>query len=192
MKMSTKEIVVDAVSKSNFGIKSKDEGWCNLNGALSDDFKEAAKSVLNRLGKGDKIEMTADFQLKKYNVIKILKKSEKKESGWQEDMVKYEDLLNDAHNNCGLKDIKTEKIEIDLKEKYALFKATVTGKAGTFQAHGDALKDNIGTDHVKPHWIRMAETRSIVRALRLLTNNTKCAEEETKKGEDGLEGDKKK
>ena len=32
---------------------------------------------------------------------------------------------------------------------------------------------------IKPHFIRMAETRAIARALRWATNNAKVAEEET-------------
>ena len=56
-----------------------------------------------------------------------------------------------------------------------------------FEAHGDATVDNIGTDYVKPHFIRRAETRAIARGLRLLTNNAKVAVEETEEGQDSLE-----
>ncbi|GAH86573.1 unnamed protein product, partial [marine sediment metagenome] len=71
--------------------------------------------------------------------------------------------------------IQTEKIEIDLENKYALFRAIVTGKNGTFEAHGDATSENVG-DFIKPHFIRMAETRAIARALRWYTNNIKGVE----------------
>ena len=120
----------------------------------------------------------------------IKKKSEKK-GNWSEDMVKLEELLAAAHTKFPKLSITTEKIEIDLKQKYALFKAKaysdrneLTGQV--FEAHGDATNENIELDKVKLHFIRMAESRAIVRALRLLTNNAKVAEEETAAGKDPL------
>ncbi len=84
--------------------------------------------------------------------------------------------------------IKTEVIKdengkplINLKEKFAVFKATVIVSDGSlqqeFQGHGDATSENVTGEFIKPHFIRMAETRSICRALRWYTNNG-CAEEE--------------
>ncbi len=113
------------------------------------------------------------------------KKEKKKTGKWEDDMVTFEDLLTATHKKSGGNfSIKTEMLAIDLKEKYALFKATVStsGKDGNvslseFDGHGDATQENVKGDHIKPHFIRMAETRAIVRALRWYTNNG-CAEEE--------------
>ena len=195
MTTAKREIVVKAFSKDTCGIQSQDEIWYNA----IDEIKKSMESQLSQLNKGDTIEMTADFQQRRYTQIVIKKKAEKKSgNGWQDDMTKFKDLLNDAHNKFPKLSIETEKIEIDLKQKYALFKATiyvenkvqiggVSNSGQSFQAHGDSTADNIDSDKVKVHFIRMAETRSIVRALRLLTNNAKVAVEETEKGEDPLE-----
>jgi len=110
-------------------------------------------------------------------------KDPKKKSGkWEDDMVTFEDLLTKAHNLKVPFSIKTEKLEVDLEKKYALFKASIAINPGTqecviFEGHGDATANNVTGDYIKPHFIRMAETRAIVRALRWYTNNA-CAEEE--------------
>ena len=134
------------------------------------------------LNKGDKIKLKITG-IGRYSVIEVLEKAEK--SGW-DDMTNFEELLNDAHKNHELTSIKTEMISYDWEKKNALVKATVTGEIKgdevIFQAYGDATQDNISTDHVKQHWIRMAETRAIARALRWFTNNAAVAEEETDKG----------
>ncbi len=119
------------------------------------------------------------------------KKSEKK---WEDDIVSFETLLTAAHKKAekdtyGL-NIQTSIIRdtdgkplINLEKKFAVFKAIVyltdpTGREiQRFEGHGDATEDNVTGDFIKPHFIRMAETRAIVRALRWYTNNG-CAEEE--------------
>ena len=186
MQKTKREIVVEAISKDTFGIKSKDGVWYNAVDATK------IKPIFSQMNKGDTIELEADFQSRKYIGFVIKKKAEKKSGNWSEDMVKFEDLLADAHKKFPKLSITTEKIEISLKAKYALFKAKaysdrneLTGQV--FEAHGDATVDNIGTDKVKLHFIRMAESRAIVRCLRLLTNNAKVAEEETEQGKDSLE-----
>ncbi len=108
--------------------------------------------------------------------------SESKDSN---DMINLDDLLADAHTK-GLQSITTEIVTIDHEKKYAVFKAVVTMKSkdgivlgAEFHGHGDADVVNC-TGLVKDHWIRMAETRAIVRALRWATNNATAAEEEKK------------
>ncbi len=189
MNLTKREIIIEAISKDTYGIKSPEGIWYNI----LDGDKKRIKPIFSKLTKGDSIELEADFQLRIYKEIVIKKKSEKKSGNWSEDMVKFEDLLNEGHKRFPKLSITTEKIEIDLKQKYALFKAAISPDRNSsnpqlFEAHGDATADNIGTDYVKPHFIRLAETRAIVRALRLLTNNAKVAVEETEKGEDSLEG----
>ncbi len=120
------------------------------------------------------------------------KKDPKKK--WEDDIVSFEVLLTAAHKKAKESDfglnIKTNVIRdesgkplINLAEKFAVFKARVfltdiTGKEiQSFEGHGDATDTNVKGEHIKPHFIRMAETRAIVRALRWYTNNG-CAEEE--------------
>lgn len=110
-----------------------------------------------------------------------------------DDMVNFEQLLTAAHDKaekdgCKL-NIVTNVIKdesgkplINLGKKYAVFKARVyltkDGKEiARYEGHGDATEENITGDKIKIHFIRMAETRAIVRALRWYTNNA-CAEEE--------------
>jgi hypothetical protein len=186
MEISKREIVVDSFSKENFGIKSKDGVWYNLNKSVSEQFKKDVQAEFTKLGKGDILEMAADFPSRIYNIIKITKKAEKKQGGWQEDITNFEDLLAALHKKFKSITLKTEKIEVDLENKYALFKATVTADGLSFEAHGDATKDNIDSNFVQPHFIRMAETRAICRALRFITNNAACSEEETYKGNDSI------
>jgi len=66
----------------------------------------------------------------------------------------------------GIQSIETEMVQGQLQEGFFLFKATASGERGTFSGHGDAKPNNVGK-MVKPHLIRMAETRAISRALRL-------------------------
>ncbi|KKL75378.1 hypothetical protein LCGC14_2055460 [marine sediment metagenome] len=105
-----------------------------------------------------------------------------KTGNWEDDMVTFEDLLTNAHALKKPFSIKTEMLAVDLEKKYALFKASVTVETDethevVYEGHGDATADNVTGDFIKPHFIRMAETRAIARALRWYTNNG-CAEEE--------------
>ncbi len=116
---------------------------------------------------------------------------------WEDEIVTFEQLLEAAHKKSnGNFSIKTWKLEVNLEKKYALFKARVivyNHKARkevsekmtdedegfiVFEGHGDATDENVTGDFIKPHFIRMAETRAIVRALRWYTNNATCTEEE--------------
>ena len=112
-------------------------------------------------------------------------KSDGKKSGkWEDDMVTFETLLTKAHALKKPFSIKTEMIQLDVEKKFALFKAqviveTIETNEMVFEGHGDATSENVTGEFIKPHFIRLAETRSIVRALRWYTNNG-VAEEEKK------------
>jgi len=95
----------------------------------------------------------------------------------------FEVLLNKAHelynNNFS---IKSEMLEHNSQDKLAIFKTTIKiitkdGNICYYQATGDAMPSNLGP-MVKNAYIRMAETRSIVRALRLATNIAEASIEE--------------
>jgi len=122
---------------------------------------------------------TMKKDLEKQNQTKVTN-----QGNWQDDMVNFETLMKSAHEKKTPFSIKTECINIDLEKKYALFKAQVIVNPGTqecvvYQGHGDATNENVSGEYIKPHFIRMAETRAIARALRWYTNNAgSCAEEE--------------
>lgn len=101
-------------------------------------------------------------------------------SDWSDDMISFEELLTEIHKpEYKLRSIKTELISHDFDKGYALVKATVTlDDDRSFEGHGDGTQENCST-LIKKHYIRMAETRAIARAIRWATNNAKTAEEET-------------
>lgn len=176
----------------NIGILFEgDPKWHNINGS-----PEALKIVKDIVSKGNTISYNIDqegnivdiglVEKAKIEPIKQTRTNDyKQENDWQDEIVDFATLMDRAHE-IGLVTIATEMLSIDLEKKYALFKATVTGKLindkkaiGVFQAHGDATNENITGAFIKPHFIRMAETRAIVRALRWYTNSAhKAAEEE--------------
>ena len=93
----------------------------------------------------------------------------------------FRDLLSRAHD-MGLARIKTKAISIsDPPERRAVFKATVTMRTEDglldFVGHGDCDDKNTHA-LIAPHYIRMAETRAIARALRWATNEGRTCEEE--------------
>jgi len=155
-----------------------------------------------KLGPSD---ISFNDESKKVSMIKMQsieapKKGSQPSGNFAEDLIKFEDLLSEAHKKFkGDFSIQTKLIEVDWEKKHALVKARVeirylitdTIKLSkeefeeverdaikTFEAYGDATQDNCGT-LVNKHWVRMAETRAIARALRWATNNAKTAEEET-------------
>ena len=97
--------------------------------------------------------------------------------------VKHEGLLEVAHK-VGLKSIETYRIDSSSAEEPVMFKAIVTMKDNSsFQGHGDAHSNNVN-EKIKPHLIRMAETRAVNRALRLATNVGYCSAEELDKSDE--------
>ena len=93
------------------------------------------------------------------------------------EFVTFEGLLDEFHK-AGGKSIETEMLQSQLNEKTLfVFKAIVEGERGKFIGHGDACEGNVG-GMIKPHMMRMAETRAIARALRLYNNIGMCSAEE--------------
>ncbi len=117
-------------------------------------------------------------------------------SGWEDDMISFEELLNDAHKKFPDRlQIYTEIVRdadgkplLNVKDKFCIMKAKVVIDGGlkkveqVFEAHGDTTSTNVKSSHIIPHFIRMAETRAIARALRWATNNATVAAEETAEG----------
>tara|TARA_R110002020_G_scaffold322296_1_gene538108 strand:+ start:5393 stop:5926 length:534 start_codon:yes stop_codon:yes gene_type:complete len=81
------------------------------------------------------------------------------------DYITHNELVQ-AASAAGLQTSTTEIIHLDLEGRTAVVKATISGERGTFEGLGDAMPDNVGRN-IAPHFLRMAETRAISRALRL-------------------------
>jgi hypothetical protein len=90
--------------------------------------------------------------------------------------ITHEGLLLMAHNK-GLKSIDTDMVNV-FEDGTIVFKTVVTDSEGNFfTGYGDANDDNVNKMIAK-HKIRMAETRSINRALRLMTGIGMCSVDE--------------
>jgi hypothetical protein len=81
------------------------------------------------------------------------------------EFVTHKGLVWLAHQR-GLKSVHTEMIHADFEKFLFIFKATVNGERGEYVGHGDASTKSV-SKNIMPHLIRMGETRSISRALRL-------------------------
>lgn len=164
------------VMQVGFTLVTDTKVWYNI--ADEVDILEAYTDKI--LKRGAEISFEYDEKTKAVTKLKLIKEAEK---GWEDDIVSFETLLTKAHSLKIPFSIKTKMLELNVEKKFALFKATVfvEGKKGEeclyYDGHGDATEENVKGDHIKPHFIRMAETRAIVRALRWYTNNG-CAEEE--------------
>lgn len=77
----------------------------------------------------------------------------------------HQGLLYVAHQQ-GITSITTELVSEDQDKRRAVFKSTATGERGTFTGWGDADPSNVGK-MIASAYLRMAETRSISRSLRL-------------------------
>lgn len=80
--------------------------------------------------------------------------------------VLYAGLLEEAHDR-GLRSVETDLLQIPTAEngEVAIVKAVVRTEDGKFSGIGDASPENVSRA-IRPHLIRMAETRAKARALR--------------------------
>ena len=159
--------------------------WFNIPGK-QEELDQLLKDVIV---KGNKISF--DLLGRDISELKVLEKGQVEEkSNWAEDMVNFEKLLDKEHEmsdeSKGGLNIETDVIRsgdgspmINVENKFAVFKAVVYLNGRTFTGNADATSENIDNPLIGKHFIRMAETRAIVRALRFATNDARCAVEET-------------
>ena len=81
------------------------------------------------------------------------------------DFVLFSGLLELAHE-YGVESIESECLGYDAREQTAFFRTVIKGSRGTFTGHGDGMPSNL-SKMMLPSFFRMAETRSVCRALRL-------------------------
>lgn len=163
--------------------------WFKIGGT-----EEQLNNYLEIITKGSEVEFEADDRnsVKDLKVTKFVAKTESGSSR-NDDKSNFEDLLDAAHEG-GLQDIETELVHHDFVKKEAIVHATVTmvepndpdKKERTFEAYGDASMESV-KGAILPHFLRMAETRAIARALRWATNNAKTAIEEATEEPDNKE-----
>ena len=95
----------------------------------------------------------------------------------------YKALLNVAHEQFKNKfSVQTQIISCDFEKKEALCKCVITlitpdGEKVKYGGYGDATTYNT-SGMVQGAFVRMSETRSICRALRIMTNVAETAQEE--------------
>lgn len=164
--------------------------WYNMPG------EEEALEVLKKtvLQKGAEISFECNEKRLVTGSITLIAAPKKQEEGknWSEEITSFRELLASAHKNFGEKmhmrvDFARDgegKPMVDFEKKIAVFKAQVyirrdDKNTQVFEAHGDAIGDNVSGEKIKPHWLRMGETRAYVRALRFATNDASVAIEET-------------
>ena len=177
------EVTIDAVAREaqahngswSRGVKIKD-GWLNVIGVMKGDVDELF--IPEKLAKGNVVKIKIEGNTIK-DFIELVSKSQEHD----DDIVNLETLLTEAHKK-GLMGIQTLLISHDTEKKSAVFKAIVRMRDPKnkdmfkmFEAHGDADQYNVG-DFIKPHFLRMSETRAICRALRWAVNNAKATDEE--------------
>ncbi|MCC7540585.1 MAG: hypothetical protein IT379_30500 [Deltaproteobacteria bacterium] len=111
-------------------------------------------------------------------VVRIKIKDEQGRVVGEADAVTYKGLLSLAHDD-GLQFVRTEIVQVPTEDnrRTAIARAIVRTRRGTFTGIGDANPDNVNR-RIVPHIIRMAETRSVARALRLAVNIGEVAIEE--------------
>lgn len=164
------------------------DAWYNVYDSKKEVLQELKDTILK---KGNVIEFEADGKIAgNINLVEgNIDSEESGEHSWQEDMIAFEDLLSAAHKKAEKEQvqlsIRTSMGPVDFEKKTAIFKAEVIVSKDdkdiqTFQAHGDATQENIASGTIRPHFVRMAETRAIARALRWYTNNAQVADVETK------------
>ena len=103
-------------------------------------------------------------------VFRIKLKDETGRVVGEKDCVNYAGLLELAHRDR-LRSIETTLVQAPSKDNgmMAIVRAVVQTSRGSFSGIGDATPENVSA-RVRPHFLRMAETRAVSRAIRSAVN----------------------
>ena len=107
-------------------------------------------------------------------------------AGPGQDYVTFAELITEAHKR-GFQGLSTELLDYKMDENvpvYAVVTATAKFESGTYEAIGDATRENTNRG-IGPHLIRMASTRAMARALRVALGVGRTALEELGGGDPG-------
>jgi hypothetical protein len=185
--MKTIETKLKYVAKTG-GIKTDATGeeWLNATKEYAEKVKTNLEKMKKYIGRTVSLDIEDDNT---FSRIGVVQEQEEEQPELEEIHIKDENLLErkyivnisgrefvtmagllDVAHKKGLKSIKTELVISEIEKSIYVFKTEVVLKNGSiFVSYGDANPNNVGT-MIKPHVIRMAETRSIARALRWATN----------------------
>ncbi len=122
--------------------------------------------------------MSNDKKIPSQFVVRIAVKNESGAVVGHKDFVTLPGLVAAAHA-VGLESIDTTLIQLptDANGQTAVVRAVAKGKPGIFTGLGDANPKNVNRK-VAPHILRVAESRAVGRALRLMANVHAVALEE--------------
>jgi hypothetical protein len=177
-------ITVEAYSPKTLGIKAGDE-WYNVPKNMTDEARTTIKELLNDVPKGSVVKLTLDAN-GCYTDIELIEKGNpdlmNSKPSFMSDYIGFDDLLKKAHDKFPTLEIDTELLEHDFKDKRAVFRAIILigtgeGEFRGFTGHGDASQENVSNSSIAKHYLRMAETGAIARALRFLMGESTVKEE---------------
>jgi len=186
------------VMQIGFTLMADTKRWYNVQGE-EEALIELREAVVT---KGAEISFEYEEKGKQVGTITLvsLPKKDEKKGDWATEMTSFKQLLASAHEKFGEKmHMRSDFVRdengkplVDFEKKIAVFNAQVyirrdAQNTQVFEAVGDAIGDNVTGDKIKPHWLRMAQTRAYVRALRFATNDASVAIEETNEEENEVE-----
>lgn len=122
--------------------------------------KDETPKVQSTLNEAPVVE-TGEIKVNKNHIIRLQGK----------EYITHAGLLDFAYTKCSLHSIETELVRHDNEISIVKAIASIHTESGFkyFHGIGDASKASVNS-MIEPHRLRMAETRAINRALRLLTN----------------------
>jgi len=177
----SKKGIIEFVSIKNYGIKFTDEKtWRNF--TSSKISKEEMLSRLEGIKTGYEVEVNYTED-KNFTNIQILNDSiatntPQTQKNWKEGMVRFSDLLERFRKDYKNYSVRTGIIEFSMEKEYAVVKATISNGETILQdAFGDCTKENAQNSNTAKHFIRIAESRAIARAIRFLYGENAVDEE---------------
>jgi len=182
--LKDREAVVKAWHVENMGIMIGEKEWINFDAKNSGQSPESIKLALSKLKRGCTIKATM-FSANKFIGFQVIKEAPEgsSNSSFSDKIEHVKDLLVRFREKFPKFKKMTKLLEHDRESKIAVVKVTLLLEEGGQQidALGDACPESIRGEHIKQHYIRMAETRAFGRAMRWAMGEAVLEEE---KGDD--------